>query len=453
MASPGAANTDVRFCTSSDGTRIAYGITGDGPAIVLCPQLCEQFSQLHTVHYWQAYVEAMTAGCRRVQWDHRGTGLSQRDVYEFSLEPRLLDLQAVVDAAGLESFALYGSLLGGPLAIAYAVRHPERVSHLVLYGTYSRGVDVMPWEQLSGIIELARGNWSLAAQVLADFSTRETHPEAGVQIAEHFRASTSGEALAEGLSQGYHETDVTDMLADVRAPTLILHRRDDTVIPFALGQQLAAGIPNARFVPLDGSVHAEFLGDREAVVRAIRSFWLGEVAQPAAQFAANAPMVVMFTDIEDSTPLTQRLGDEQAQHLVRTHNAIVREALSAHHGTEIKHTGDGIMASFPSATLALECGIQMQRSFEQHNSSTDLPVFVRIGLNAGEPIAEDEDLFGTAVQAARRICDQARPGEIMVSNVVRELAAGKGFSFADRGEASLKGFDEPFHLFAVESSS
>jgi class 3 adenylate cyclase len=157
----------------------------------------------------------------------------------------------------------------------------------------------------------------------------------------------------------------------------------------------------------------------------------------------------MFTDIADSTPITQRLGDEQAQYLVRTHNAIVRHALAAHHGSEIKQTGDGIMASFPSATQALECGIEMQRSFAEHNRTTELPIFVKIGLNAGEPIAEEEDLFGTAVQAARRICDQAAAGEILVSNVIRELAAGRGFVFEARGEAALKGFEEPYRLFVV----
>jgi pimeloyl-ACP methyl ester carboxylesterase len=242
---------DVRFCTSVDGSRIAFGVSGEGPGLLFCPQLCEQFSQLHTVVRWQEYIDELSRGFRRVQYDHRGTGLSERDVSDFSLDSRLLDLEAVVDAANLERFGLYGSLLGGPLVIAYAVRHPERVSHLVLYGTYARGVDVMSWEQLSGIVELARGNWTLAAQLLADFSTREQHPEAGVQLAEHFRGSTTGEELAEGLSQGYRETDVTRLLGEVRAPTLILHRREDTVVPFVLGQQLAAGIPSARFVPLE----------------------------------------------------------------------------------------------------------------------------------------------------------------------------------------------------------
>jgi class 3 adenylate cyclase/alpha-beta hydrolase superfamily lysophospholipase len=442
---------DVRFCTSSDGARIAYSVSGDGPALLFCPQICEQFSQLHTVVRWQEYIDDVSRGFRRIQYDQRGTGLSERNASKFSIEARLLDLEAVVEAAMIDRFAIYSSLLGGALCIAYAARHPERVSHLVLYGTYASGKEVMPWEQLSGIIDVIRNNWSLGAQLMADMSTRERHADAGLQIADHFRASSSGQAVADGLTQGYEE-DVTDLLPQIQAPTLIVHRRDDPVIPFACGQRLAERIPNARFTPLEGKIHAEFLGDSEPVVRAVRSFLIGDEESPTKTrtTAPQVPIVVMFTDIEDSTPLTQRLGDEQAQYLVRTHNAIVREALHAHHGSEVKHTGDGIMASFPSATQALDCGLQMQRSFEEHNRSTELPVVVRFGLNAGEPIVEDEDLFGTAVQAARRICDEAGPGEILVSNVVRELAAGKGFSFDDRGEATLKGFDEPFRLFLVK---
>jgi adenylate cyclase len=154
--------------------------------------------------------------------------------------------------------------------------------------------------------------------------------------------------------------------------------------------------------------------------------------------------------MESSTATTQRLGDAKAQELVRAHNAIVREALAANGGSEIKHTGDGIMASFPSASGTLECAIAIQRGVaERHAEPVGASLRVRIGLNAGEPIAEDQDLFGTAVQLARRICDQAAPGEILASNVVRELAAGKGYLFSDRGEVVPKGFDEAVRLYEV----
>jgi class 3 adenylate cyclase len=159
----------------------------------------------------------------------------------------------------------------------------------------------------------------------------------------------------------------------------------------------------------------------------------------------------MFTDMADSTSLTQRLGDAKAQELVHAHNSVVRDALGAHGGTEIKHTGDGIMASFPSASGALECAVQVQRAIAERSAVSDQEsaLRVRIGLNAGEPVREEADLFGTAVQLARRICDLAEPEQILASNVVRELVAGKGFLFADRGEAVLRGFEDSVRLYEV----
>jgi adenylate cyclase len=153
--------------------------------------------------------------------------------------------------------------------------------------------------------------------------------------------------------------------------------------------------------------------------------------------------------MEGSTTLTQRLGDAKAQELLRTHNTVVRDALKAHNGSEIKHTGDGIMASFTSASRALECAIAMQTAFAEHNESAGEPIRVRIGLNAGEPIAEEKDLFGTAVILAARVAAKAEGGEIMVSDVVRQLVAGKGFLFTDRGEVALRGFEEPARLYEV----
>ena len=167
--------------------------------------------------------------------------------------------------------------------------------------------------------------------------------------------------------------------------------------------------------------------------------------------ALSAPAVeglqtLLFTDIEASTALTQRLGDEGAQELLHGHNGVVRAALDEHGGREVKHTGDGLMASFPSAVSAVTAALQMQRDLAGGE------VRVRIGLNAGEPIAEDGDLFGTAVQLAARITDRAEPGQVLVSNVVRELCAGKTFEFTSMGEATLKGFDEPVALFEVRVS-
>ena len=184
----------------------------------------------------------------------------------------------------------------------------------------------------------------------------------------------------------------------------------------------------------------------------------GGGAEAGAALGTGAFRTVLFTDVEGSTALTQRLGDAKARELLREHERMVREALKAHGGSEVKALGDGFMTSFSSATKALECAIAMQRAFAEHNAGVGAqglaPLHVRIGLNAGEPIAEDDpdgrsDLFGTAVNLAARIAAEAEAGAILASDVVRQLVAGKDFLFADRGEASLKGFDEPVGLYEV----
>jgi class 3 adenylate cyclase len=235
----------------------------------------------------------------------------------------------------------------------------------------------------------------------------------------------------------------------------VVHCRGDAIVPFEAGRELAAGIPGARFLPLDGRNHAILPNEptAEALGKAVEEFLgEGEDAPAAGGAPSREPgglVTILFTDVEGSTALTQRLGDAKARHVLREHERIMREALKAHGGTEVKALGDGFMASFSSATRALECAIAMQRAFAEHNASADEPIKVRVGLNAGEPIAEDEDLFGTAVIVAARIAAKAEGGEILASDVVRQLVAGKGFLFSDRGDVALRGFEDPVRLYEV----
>jgi len=210
-------------------------------------------------------------------------------------------------------------------------------------------------------------------------------------------------------------------------------------------RRVAAGIPGARLVILEGDSLAPYVGDGDAVISAVDSF-LNDRADATPVLAPPAPggfATILFTDMEGSTTLADRLGDNKAQEVRRTHNDIVRAALNANAGSEIKHTGDGIMASFPSAVSAVTAALQIQRGLAGGE------VRVRVGLNAGEPIAEDDDLFGLSVTLAARIGDWGEPGQVLVSDVVRQLLLGKGFEFTLMGEAELKGFDEPVALFEV----
>ncbi|MCH7952588.1 MAG: adenylate/guanylate cyclase domain-containing protein [Chloroflexi bacterium] len=446
----------IQYAKTSDGVNIAYGTVGSGPAVVVPHAIFEQFSLAWQMPEWRHFLEQLGEGRMLVMYDSRGFGLSERGIDDLSLEARLLDMEAVVRTLKLRRFALFAFMFAGPTAIAYAARHPRLVTHLILYGTHSRLADGFSAKQAQAgeaLVALCRSDWQLASQLLADSTTREQHSEAALSIAEHWRQAVSGETAAKLLIEGAR-VGADDLLAQIRVPTLVLHRRGDPT--FASGQRLAAGIPKARFAPLEGTVNAYWLGDSESILNAVREFLEeGPQRRPSrTEHLGISPVTILFTDVEGSTPLTQRLGDAKARELLREHERMVREALKAHGGSEVKTMGDGFMASFSSATKALECAIAIQRAFAERNETAEEPIKVRIGLNAGEPIVEDDpdgrgDLFGTAVNLAARIAAKAGGGEILASNVVRELVAGKEFLFNDRGETELRGFEDPVRVYEV----
>jgi len=345
----------------------------------------------------------------------------------------------------LPSIILRGQSEGGPVAIAYAARHPEIVSRLVLFGTYASGPELAALRKDVGeaVLAMIQAEWGIAAITLSSMINPDLPPDAAARQG----ASIAPEHAA-AMIRSMVEVDVSPVLADISMPTLVVHGRDDQAIPFELGRRLASSIPDARLFAYEGGhnpMEPKVLAEVRAVVREFISAGALQSTERAVS-ATRDIHTILFTDIADSTALTQRLGDAQAQELVRAHNTIVREALAAHGGTEIKHTGDGIMASFPTASGALECAVAIQRGVALRREPN---LQVHVGVNAGEPVAEESDLFGTAVQLARRICDHAEAGQVLASNVVRELAAGKGFLFGDIGEVALRGFEDPVRLYEV----
>ena len=298
-------------------------------------------------------------------------------------------------------------------------------------------------------LKLSEMDWSLFTETLAHTMLGWPKGKAAQQYAELMRQSVTQAAFNASL-RAMADMDVAPLLPTLRVPTLVLHRRDLPMTGVDSARFLAAQIPTARLAVLDGKGGAYALENWQEVLDNVEEFLGEDEAKVAPAAAAPGLVTILFTDIEGSTALTQRLGDARAQEVLRIHNTIVRDALKAHSGSETKHTGDGIMASFASASRALECAIDIQRGFAQHSESNpDMPVRVRIGLNAGEPVAEEEDLFGTAVQLAARVCAHAEPGQVLLPEGVRHLVAGKRFLFADIGEIALRGFEDPVRLFEV----
>jgi class 3 adenylate cyclase/pimeloyl-ACP methyl ester carboxylesterase len=442
----------IQYAKTEDGVSIAYWTLGEGkPLVAMPPTLPLSHVQLEWhVPEFRRWYQRLSEGRMLVRYDGRGAGLSDRDAADYSLEAHVLDLKAVVKRLALDTFALCGTIDSGPVAIAFAARYPERVSHLVLWCSYARAQDYWQSPRVAALVSLVDKDWELYSETVAHAGVGWSGGEPARRLAAFIRESVAQETLQRVYSAMSH-FDVSGLLPRVTSPTLVLHHRQVPFPDVGLARDLASGMPNARLVVLEGTSIAPWAGDVSAVLQAIHQF-LNEGEE--ARVAAEAPEVgafrtVLFTDVEGSTALTQRLGDAKARELLRQHERIVREALTAHGGSELKTMGDGFMASFSSATRALESAIAMQRSFAQHNQSAEEPMVVRIGLNAGEPIAEDEDLFGTAVIEAARIAAAAKGGEILVSNVVRELAKGKDFVFVDRGDVTLKGFDEPVRLYEV----
>ncbi len=436
----------IRFCTTADGVRIAYATVGEGPPVVYANGWPTHLELEWEDSSSRSFIESLAEGCTLIRYDSRGTGLSDREVSDFSLAALTKDLEAVVKHTELDRFDLVS--LGGlavHITMTYAAANQQRVKRLVLSTAFVRGSELSTPERQRALVDYV-AQFGLPLFEMVD--------QAELDIEDQRAANRRQEAAAPPSTQGelvkmLFSVDVSDLTEQMTMPTLVLHGRQDRGMPFEKGRELAALLPNVTFVPFEGKSSAAW-SQRNVIAPEIRRFLeLDTVKEAPGPFRT-----VLFTDVEGSTALTDRLGDAKARELLREHESVVREALKAHGGSEVKTMGDGFMASFGSATKALECAIALQRAFEAHNESAAEAIRVRIGLNAGEPIAEDDpggrgDLFGTAVNLAARIAAQADGGEILVADVVRQLVAGKEFLFNDRGETELRGFEDPVRVSEV----
>ena len=437
----------IQYAKTSDGVSIAFWTMGSGLSLVEMPSPPWSHVQLELqVPLWRAWDERLAENRTHVRYDHRGTGLSSRNVTDISLETLMLDLEAVVDRLALEKFVLFGHHITGAAAIAYAVKHPERVSQLILWCSYPKsGTDL--GARTRALSALLREDWETYTETLAHTVFGWSQGEEAHRFAGVMRECSTPEIARAYFSA---EFDIADILASVECPTLVVQRRGYQLVPVERAQELCSKIPNAELAIREGRTGVTYMEDMEVLAASIEEFLTGKEPSPATLQIAADMYTILFTDMESSTALTQRLGDAGAQEVRRTHNDIVRSALAENSGNEIKHTGDGIMASFQSASAGLDAAIAIQQGVAAHKEEhPDSPLGVYVGLNAGEPIAEDDDLFGTSVDLAARLVEHAEPGQIIASDVVRQLAAGKKFLFSDLGETELRGFEDPVKLWEV----
>jgi pimeloyl-ACP methyl ester carboxylesterase len=448
---------DIRFCKTSDGVRIAYAASGEGYPIVFVHGWASHLEFWPKMPRFEEFVFSKLAEhFRFIRYDARGWGLSDREVTDFSIESKIRDVEAVVENAGLHKFAILGVSEGGPTAITYASRHPERVSHLILEGTFAgRPASRTPEEQeeLMAMLMTIKPGWGKDTPAFRQLWTARFMPEAGMEMIRWFNELQRQSGKAETVMAvigAIGSIDVRDLLPQLQMPTLVVHARGDLAVPFEQGREIASMIPGARFLPLESNNHLMLPGEpaNDVLAKAIIEFVGADPASEPSP-AGSAFRTVLFTDLVDHTAMMQRLGDDKGRELLREHERITRETLKANGGTEVKTMGDGFMASFTSVQKAVECSIALQRAFDEHNHSANEKMSVRVGLNAGEPIEEDGDLFGSTVILASRIAAKAKGGEILVADTVRGLCSGKGFLFADRGGFVAKGFEEPVKVYEV----
>src|SRR5437667_9058383 len=428
----------IRYAKTSDGVNIAYATAGDGPPLLMMaiPPLTHVQAIWETVaHLYHPLAERF----HLVWYDSRGTGLSDRDAIDFSMDAMIRDLEAVAGGAGLTDFALSAVDASAPIAVTYATIHPEKISSLILADGLTKFSDYYQNPAVVAEEALRSGDWTLFTETLARLWLGFENQELAAKFAVYIRECVEPEAYRTAVSSMGNE-DWDALLPRVSAHTLVVHNRNNRFLPVQAGQRLAARIPNARFQVVDDMSY-EQLAD-------IITGFLGESDQ-IAQRQADLPSgtaVILFADIADSTALTERLGDTPFRDKARDLDAALRTVIREHNGTPIegKLLGDGVLAVFTSARQAIEAALACGRS----GNDAGLPL--HLGLHAGDVIREENNVYGGAVNIAARISGLSAPGEVLVSDIVRGLArTSAGVGFEDRGEQPLKGVSEAVRVWAV----
>jgi pimeloyl-ACP methyl ester carboxylesterase/class 3 adenylate cyclase len=445
---------ETRYARSGD-VSIAYQVLGDGPYdLVRIPPFVYHIELAWQIPSLAAFNRQLASLARVITFDKRGAGMSDRVSGAPSLEVRMDDVRAVMDAARSQQAALLGVSEGGALSILFAATHPERVWALVLDGSSPRFLWApdFPWgvseEDYLRFIESAGRLWGTPeymALVVERFAGSAS-PEDKAAFGAMLRQSASPGAAIE-LARMNMSIDVRHVLPSVRVPTLVVNRMDDELAAQS-SRYIAEHIPGARHLELPGSDHAEFVGDCKPFMRELEQFlaeaWearLGDSSQPERVLAT-----VLFTDIVDSTAKAAELGDSGWRELVQAHHGLVRRQLARHRGSEIDTAGDGFFASFDGPARAIRCACEISAGVRE------LGIEIRAGLHTGECERIDNKVGGIAVSIGARVAAEAGPGEVLVSGTVKDLVAGSGIQFADRGAAELKGVPGEWRLFAVEQA-
>jgi pimeloyl-ACP methyl ester carboxylesterase len=432
--------------TKSGNVSIAYHVSGDGPIDLVYAQGWIT----HLEYAWEnpdyaRFLMRLAMFSRFIRFDRRGMGLSDRDVDSLTLEERVDDVRAVMDAVGSEKAALLGVSEGGYMSVMFAATHPERTAALILCGCYAKGgwAPDYPWgkthEQHEEWVAALERDWGGPFELEQAAPSMVKDEAARSWFGAYLRYSASLTA-AKALSYQDHAVDIRDVLSAVRVPTLVLHRTGDRWYPLAESQYLADHIPGAKLIELPGEDHIPWWGDQERLVGEIQTFLTGARVIPSMD---RVLLTVLVTDIVGSTEKAAAMGDLKWKGLLQSHDAAVRRELKNFDGQEINTTGDGFVLAFTGPSRAIQCAQAIRQELES------LGLRMRAGLHTGECERRGSNLSGLAVNLASRICGKASPSNILVSSTVKDLVVGSGIAFSDEGRQSLKGIPGEWPLFSV----
>ncbi|HEU4363436.1 MAG TPA: adenylate/guanylate cyclase domain-containing protein [Mycobacterium sp.] len=437
----------TRYAKGPEGN-IAYQTVGDGPVdLVIVPGWISHLDLMWSDPGWPTFVGDLASFARVILYDKRGTGLSDPVDRVPTLEGRADDLRSVMDAAGCGRVALLGFSEGGPISMLFAATYPQRVRALVLLGTFASGRlddDGSPgrlkWIELMTRVHATIDHWGEGQTVDWAAPSLSHYPASRRAVGALERAGMSPRMAWATFQAILTQVDVRDILSSIHVPTLVLHRKNDA-IPVEFARELTATIPSARLVELDGVDHWPSVGDIKSITGEVEEFLTG---QRHERIPDRVLATVLFTDIVDSTRHAAELGDRSWRELLERHDQTTHTELARFSGHVVKHTGDGVLATFDGPTRALRCATALAERIPE------LGIDIRCGLHTGECETRGDDIGGIAVHIGARIAALADAGEVLVSSTVKDLVNGSGVTFRDRGTHLLKGVPGEWKLFTPE---
>lgn len=445
----------VQYARTSDGLDIAYTIIGDGPVDALMVNGFTTHLDFLGDSPWHAYwMRRLGERFRVITFDKRGSGLSDRSMGLGSVEDRVRDLTAVMDAAGSERAHIIGISEGGPISLSFAATYPERVDKLVLYGAFAR----VPWAPDYPIgIELELANefaamteqvWGTGEVFSTMFLTHAPDPESALRFMAKFERNACTRQMAGEMMRRNIELDVRGLLPGITAPTIVVHNTGDSLVDIELGRYLGKNIPHAEYVEGQGDYHCtwqprEFAPLMDQIMRFLCDEAVAQTAARETTRQTRAVATVLFTDIVGSTDLAASLGDTQWSGILREHDKIADEATRGFGGRVVKSTGDGMLAVFDGPSRAIGAVRELR------NRLGPLDLQLRAGIHTGEVERNGDDVAGLGVHIAARVMCEAGPGEVVTSRTVKDLAVGSGIEFTELGARVLKGVPGEWDLFQV----